>query len=406
MPRVLKRGHFRFADRLHGGVEFTGPELRLPPHPDLAIEHFSYRSIEQYVEKFNRYTSTEAGYLAEQGQPRDWTVGVRAMMRDLWLYYEHNQGFLDGEHGWILSWLAGQYRWFSHAKMLDVGGARSGGPAEAGTPTTFAERKATMATVPPSLDAVLEVMRGELDSLRAERPQLPLGIVWRSPVWDPSGYADDSRAMLMSLACGERAVAAEEIHWSDAACSLPADETALLRSLLRAKRPLFSATITSCIPTLCQPDPRASLDILRTTFETDRIPEFWLPVLDRFDEVWVFSQHDRAAFYRSGVPPEKLRVLPSFVDTARFTPRGKKIPLPKALKGRFVFLSVFDWQLRKGWDLLLSVYCGEFSPDDGVGLLLKVTTAHGHSAEVVRRQADQVLAPLGQSLQKRPDIVL
>ena len=117
-------------------------------------------------------------------------------------------------------------------------------------------------------------------------------------------------------------------------------------------------------------------------------------------------QHDRAAFYRSGVPPEKLRVLPSFVDTARFTPRGKRSPLPKALKGRFVFLSVFDWQLRKGWDLLLSVYCGKFSPDDGVGLLLKVTTAHGHSAEVVRRQADQVLAPLGQSLQKRPDIVL
>ena len=108
MPRVLKRGHFRFADRLHGGVEFTGRELRLPPHPDLAIEHFSYRSINQYVEKFNRYTSTEAAYLAEQGQPRDWTVGVRAMMRDLWLYYEHNQGFLDGEYGWILSWLAGR----------------------------------------------------------------------------------------------------------------------------------------------------------------------------------------------------------------------------------------------------------------------------------------------------------
>ena len=82
-------------------------------------------------------------------------------MRDLWLYYEHNQGFLDGEYGWILSWLAGQYRWFSHAKMLDVErqganglgetGPRGrvsprletglgetgprGGPAKAGTPT-------------------------------------------------------------------------------------------------------------------------------------------------------------------------------------------------------------------------------------------------------------------------------
>jgi len=186
MPRVLKRGHFRFAERVHGGVEFTGRELMLPPHPDLAIEHFSYRSIEHYVEKFNRYTSTEAAYLAEQGQPRDWTAAIRAMMRDLWVYYEHNQGFLDGEHGWILSWLAGQYRWLSHAKMMDVGRqggiglgetGRHGGPAKAGTPT-----------VPQSLDAVLEVMHGELESLRAQRPQLPLGVVWRSPVWDPSAY--------------------------------------------------------------------------------------------------------------------------------------------------------------------------------------------------------------------------
>ena len=139
MPRVLKRGHFRFADRLHGGVEFNGRELRLPPDPQLAIEHFSYRSVAQYVKKFNRYTSTEAGYLAEQGQPWDWAAAVRAMVRDLRLYYEHNQGYLDGEHGWILSWLAGQYRWFSHAKLLDVpdagtrgGGERGRGDAERG----------------------------------------------------------------------------------------------------------------------------------------------------------------------------------------------------------------------------------------------------------------------------------
>jgi hypothetical protein len=33
MPRVLKRGHFRFSERLHGGVEFSGPEVRLPLPP-------------------------------------------------------------------------------------------------------------------------------------------------------------------------------------------------------------------------------------------------------------------------------------------------------------------------------------------------------------------------------------
>jgi glycosyltransferase involved in cell wall biosynthesis len=58
MPRVLKKGHFRFAERLHGGVETDGREVRLAPDPGLSIEHFSYRSIEHYIDKINRYTTT------------------------------------------------------------------------------------------------------------------------------------------------------------------------------------------------------------------------------------------------------------------------------------------------------------------------------------------------------------
>src|SRR5438309_3467756 len=51
MPRVLKRGHFRFVDRLHGGVELNGRQIRIPPDPNLSIDHYSYESIEHYLEK-------------------------------------------------------------------------------------------------------------------------------------------------------------------------------------------------------------------------------------------------------------------------------------------------------------------------------------------------------------------
>lgn len=254
MPRVLKRGHFRFSEQLHKGVEFTGPEVRLPPDPEAAIEHFSYRSIEQYVEKFNRYTTTEAGYLAQQGQPLDWQSTFRAMVRDWWLYYEKNNGHQDANHGWILSWLAGQYRWFSHAKLLDC--HHNEPPGVPTSPTI------QPTNVPPNLDAVVELIEDELSVLRSQEPQLPLGIVWRSPIWDPSGYADDSRLFLKSLAGDEREVAAEEIPWSHATCQLPDSDATLLRTLARCKRPGFAAAITNCIPTLCQPDPRASLNIL------------------------------------------------------------------------------------------------------------------------------------------------
>ena len=40
MPRVLKKGFFRFSQRLHGGVELFGREIRVPADPELGIEHF------------------------------------------------------------------------------------------------------------------------------------------------------------------------------------------------------------------------------------------------------------------------------------------------------------------------------------------------------------------------------
>ena len=92
MPRVLKRGHFRFGEKLHSGVEYNGPAVLLPPDPEIGIDHYSYASIEHYLEKFNRYTSTEAMNLAERGAQPNWQTGIREMMRDMWTYYELHQG--------------------------------------------------------------------------------------------------------------------------------------------------------------------------------------------------------------------------------------------------------------------------------------------------------------------------
>ena len=57
--RVLKKGHFEFGRILHSGVTLNGREIRFPPDPELAVPHYSFRDLEHYVTKFNRYTSTE-----------------------------------------------------------------------------------------------------------------------------------------------------------------------------------------------------------------------------------------------------------------------------------------------------------------------------------------------------------
>ena len=83
------------------------------------------------------------------------------MMHDLWLYYERNQGVLDGEHGWILAWLSGQYRWLQLAKVWDLcrGGQVDGHNA------------------PAYLDEVPRVMEDELARLRAAHPVPPFDVV-------------------------------------------------------------------------------------------------------------------------------------------------------------------------------------------------------------------------------------
>ena len=81
MPRVMKRGFFRFSERLHGGVEIKGRHLLVPPDPELGVDHYGYRSIEHYIEKFNRYTTTEAHQMATGGQAWHWSEATRHMVR-------------------------------------------------------------------------------------------------------------------------------------------------------------------------------------------------------------------------------------------------------------------------------------------------------------------------------------
>ncbi|HCJ10904.1 MAG TPA: hypothetical protein DHW14_07050, partial [Clostridiales bacterium] len=58
---------------------------------------------------------------------------------------------------------------------------------------------------------------------------------------------------------------------------------------------------------------------------------------------------------------------------------------------RFKFLSVFAWQARKGWDILLRAYLREFTAADGVLLVLK-TRPFGLSEKEQRRQLARVVA--------------
>jgi glycosyltransferase involved in cell wall biosynthesis len=113
-------------------------------------------------------------------------------------------------------------------------------------------------------------------------------------------------------------------------------------------------------------DGRVGFTAWRTMYETSGIPESWRARANEVDEVWVPSDFNVETFARCGVDPAKLAVLPAPIDTSRFRP-----PAERVSNEVFTFLSIFRWQMRKGWDLLLDAYLRAFSPSEPVRLVIQ-----------------------------------
>ncbi|KZV57830.1 hypothetical protein F511_21640 [Dorcoceras hygrometricum] len=148
--------------------------------------------------------------------------------------------------------------------------------------------------------------------------------------------------------------------------------------------PLFQTF--PCPPPAGYGRPRATIG--RTMFETDRVNEEHVRRCNGMDFVWVPTEFHVNAFIESGVDPVKVRKIVQPVDYEFFNPSSVE-PLDlgsvatqvlgsdKSNSRRaFVFLSVFKWEYRKGWDVLLASYLKEFSGRDCVSLYLLTNPYH------------------------------
>ncbi len=105
-------------------------------------------------------------------------------------------------------------------------------------------------------------------------------------------------------------------------------------------------------------------------WEFGGIPHEWVePMTHQVDEIWVPTSHVRDGYLRSGIPADKVIVIPNGVDTDRLHPDAPKYPL--ATRKRFKFLFVGGTILRKGIDVLLEAYVKAFTAADDVCLVIK-----------------------------------
>ncbi|TFJ85811.1 hypothetical protein NSK_002631 [Nannochloropsis salina CCMP1776] len=235
---------------------------------------------------------------------------------------------------------------------------------------------------------------------------------WFAPFYSGGGYCSEAIGFLQALSLQNVTLHIEQLLRHAADARPPLEESVVIcHSEPGAWHP-------SRYPTSRCPPRKALYRVGRTMFETDRLPSGWAERMgrDKMDEskakgwglgegygrrghgfeklrscshtVWVPTAFQKRVFVEGGVEAERIQVIGEPVDTDFFSPENPvllSLPpssgLPPSLPpSSFLFLSIFKFEERKGFDLLLRAYFEAFAPGEEDVALLLLTNAY-HSSD-------------------------
>ncbi|KXZ47296.1 hypothetical protein GPECTOR_36g22 [Gonium pectorale] len=241
---------------------------------------------------------------------------------------------------------------------------------------------------------------GARTALREVQP-VNASVWWFAPFLDFSSFGVEATGMVQAL-LRHGVIPAAQLHIGllqnscddqQAGSMAPAVHAQLLALRSKPSRPAI-AVCHNLPPYLGRPSPRwrsceacppagassglVRYAVARAMAETDRIPPDFVASLNSMDEVWAPTEASAAVLRGSGVT-RPLRVVPLPVDTQELDPRTVE-PLqlppayavqvfgPRSRRGDvFTFVSVFKWELRKGYDVLLRAFLQEFGHPQPLG---------------------------------------
>ncbi|MGA9753823.1 MAG: glycosyltransferase family 2 protein [Desulfobaccales bacterium] len=120
--RLFRRGQGRFRDReVHEEVVVAGPVGTLTT----PLEHYSYRSVSEYVTRMDRYARLAAQELAKAGRrPYPGELFVRPFFSFFHLYFIR-LGFLEGTPGYTLAVLMSMYKFLKYYYLRELARGRN-----------------------------------------------------------------------------------------------------------------------------------------------------------------------------------------------------------------------------------------------------------------------------------------
>ncbi len=140
----------------------------------------------------------------------------------------------------------------------------------------------------------------------------------------------------------------------------------------RTRKPLSGMTDV-CIRHYWPPDfnpPSEGHWVMMQPWEYGRLPASWIePMTNLVDEIWAYSRHILKTCIASGVPADRVQVVPLGVNSAQFNPSAQKHRINSGKKFKFLFVGAAIW--RKGIDMLLDAYRSTFDSHDDVALVIK-----------------------------------
>jgi glycosyltransferase involved in cell wall biosynthesis len=114
--RLVKAGTARFTEEpVHEGLETAGRTLEF----DSPMNHFTYDSIRQYLEKMNKYSDLALQNLKPKKIRFWWFYMTVAPLLTFFRMYVSRQGFKDGWHGLVVCGLSAFHDFCKYAKMWE-----------------------------------------------------------------------------------------------------------------------------------------------------------------------------------------------------------------------------------------------------------------------------------------------
>jgi len=115
--RFFKRENGRFSSNLvHECVQVKGPISKL----EGLLLHYSYGSLEQYLDKLNEYSSLSAKEMFERGKKSNFLDPVFRPILTFLKMFVFKAGFLDGMNGLILAILSSYHVFVKYAKLYSI----------------------------------------------------------------------------------------------------------------------------------------------------------------------------------------------------------------------------------------------------------------------------------------------